>query len=500
MRHRIRRRGSRTLHVGGLALSIALFVCFFAKPLAAAELQRKQIVLQKAYIPKDVFVLKTPDAARAETEEENRRLDADGPDQEIRLHGTSATLVHQLDEFGFGSIRRLLNLSTIVYADANPDSGVYYYKPRSWSLKWTEGEGYYLNFFSKPGGSDDKNILVNMTLSEGHSQRDLEILKELLKVYLRASGVSLSRDIVLRPLLANWEPQFPWTDFIDQQPELTTMSIEDGEFVMSASVDPEEKQVLIEALADSNLPLGGNVAYQHEELALSSVTASLNLADDRAYGGSPWSRAVGEPYTEFLNPHDFTIRLDHLLYLRRIGNQLRLRGFRLGGQALAPGAAARIENAKIHPEIDEAATIQAWFDYRFEPTETEMEAVLSTFRGGVGSLPETSIRIRMADTDGLFEQYGLDLVMVRVKSRFFDPDPENVEWDEKVYEFGRGDSATTDVATLFAPPDIEEPAYEYKVIVYTAHDELATDWLPPSVNNPELIFVRAGQIEEILGE
>ncbi len=440
--------------------------------------------------------LKTPEEAKEESEEKNRDLNTRGAGREIQLY--SEPLVDQLEAFGFEDVRGLLNLSTIVYQDQNLDSGVYYYQPKRWSLKWTDEEGYYLNFFSKPSDGSGKNFLVNMTLTDGTTQRDLEILRELLEAYLDRNPSGSAADVKLRPLTADLEPAFNWR-LVEEEPEITQLSYEEGEFVLSVSVDSAERQSLVEALANERMGLGGDVYYESDDLGRLGVTANLNLADDLAYGRAAWMRS-GETTTEFQNGHPFSVRLNHILYLRSERNRLRLRGYALGGAVVAPGESLPISNREISPQIEDRATVAAWYDYDLAPSDAEMEGVLDALRGGVGSIPETNVRIRVADTEALFEQYGLDLVIVRVRSRFFDPDPERSSLSERSYEFGRGSESVREVATLFAPSDAEEPIYEYRVVVYTAHDEVASEWLAPSSYNPELVFLQAGTIEGLLAE
>jgi len=450
------------------------------------------------------MVLATPADAKQETEEENERLGAKGPGGiPIYLAQTTPALVRDLDKFGFDDIGDILNLSPIVYRDTEPTSGVFYFHPKRYAIKWTPEDRYYLDFIHGADTGSGKNVAITATLTSGAQQRDRDILRNVLAAYLRAEGEPTT-EIKLRPLAVIPEPEISWQPFVSEAPQMGAMSLEDGLIVLSASAGVQEKQQLVEAIIDRTTPVGGRVFYRLSEISDSlpdyPATASFKLTDSDAYGRSPWVRTEGESHSEFRNDHAFTVRLDHLLYLYDTGSRLELRGYDLGARTLAPGGIARVPNERVHSQVDGAETLDAWYAYVFQPTDAEMDSVFETLRGGVGSLDERSVRIRVGDLAGFQENHGLELLTVIVRSRFFDPDPSVTEQEDRYYEFEPGGASEENVATLFAPADTAEPLYRYRIVLYTDAGELYTDFLEPSVTNAELIFVRGGQIRDLLAE
>jgi hypothetical protein len=483
-------------------ISQAVMTTFLTAPAAQED---KQLRPRTGRDPRSGnLVVLPPRAARRETEEENERLGAEGPGgTPIYLAQTTSALVGGLNHFGFDDVGEILNLSPMVYRDSNPDSGVFYFRPKRWAVKWTPEDRYYLDFIHGTDDGSGKSVAITATLTSGAQQRDRVILKRVLEIYLRSEGESTAR-IRLRPLAVIPQPEITWQPFVSEPPQMGAMSLEDGLIVLSANAEVGEKQALVEAIMDRTAPVGGNVNYDLTEVSDSlgnyPVPASFKLTSSEAYGRSPWVRASGVSHSEFRNDHDFTIRLKHLLYLYDTGSKLELRGYDLGGQALVPRAMVKVANEMVDEQVDGTRTLDAWYEYSFEPTDAEMDSVLETLRGGVGSLDETNVRIRVGDLEGFRNNQGLELLAVIVRSRYFDPDPGVTTEEDRYYEFEPGGASEANVATLFAPEDASEPIYRYRIVLYTDSGELYSDFLDPSVTNAELIFIRGGQIRDLLAE
>ncbi|HLE61175.1 MAG TPA: hypothetical protein VI700_06535, partial [Thermoanaerobaculaceae bacterium] len=74
--------------------------------------------------------------------------------------------VAQLAEFSLET-RDLCRLSLSVYPDANPATGIFYYRPKRYALRFDPQDGYFMTVDYKGSTTEGKNVLVQARLTPG---------------------------------------------------------------------------------------------------------------------------------------------------------------------------------------------------------------------------------------------------------------------------------------------------------------------------------------------
>lgn len=435
-----------------------------------------------------------------------RQLDGRGP---ARLPIDLSSLeIDGLDQFPeLGGLARLTHLSLEVYPDENPESGIFYYLPAGYFLTWDAASGYHLEVYYKydEGSGDGNQVVFDARLSPGPLDRDRQFLRALLEVYLRERGTAeeLIGKTRLLEVPATYDVSFDWSQLGIPEAELNVSGIDRAsrEIALTLTADVGTRQLLVDKLG-SSLGLVGEVRLtpqpvtaEGEALPPQTIRARLLLTDP-AYADAPWQRSAVR-YSFFRNRHPFPVRLKYLCYLYRDRDRLHLRGFGLGRRRLEPGQIARLPNAKITNQIDDQKRVlRAWYVYDLENLESSRESVIAELTGGTGSLPVRRLKIDLLSPAELFGQFQIAKLLVAVKSRFFDP--QSREEITKVYELVDGDSGV-EIAPLYAPEDLGEPLYHYRIGLLTSAgvESLDEEWRSPGEFGD--INIGSVQVEEVLG-
>lgn len=439
------------------AVAFLLLVTYPFQDSAAQENEKKATVLQdNAAVPRARLTLQidqkafkaAADLNRA-TESEVKDLAGEGPSNQ-RINLATAVDFVNIETFSqgaaFGLEPRLLcpyNLN--VYPDVKRATGIFYYYPRRYFIKYDQATGYQMEFTYTPQeGDDDDTVIMVARLSPGFSHADLRVFKELLRAYLRNNGYP-GVEPKLFPLPATYEPKFDLSPFTGAggkktnflQPRIDPST---GDLSLTLETNLRGRQVLTDQLG--SLGIVGEVVMDPQPISDSRETleaevstwATLHFYDDEAYYRANWVREEGE-YSTFRNSHVFPVVLKHLVYLRPHAKGVEVRGYNLGGQVLQPGDVARIPNTSIAPEIDDPGTLAAWYHYTVNKDEKALEALIQELTGGTGAYPVEEVALTVLNPAKVFDQYGISKIEVAVRSAYFDPDGKEVL--TQVYELNK---------------------------------------------------------------
>lgn len=451
--------------------------------------------------------------AANDTKEEVLDRNGVGPSQQpLRLH--EQLPVRGLELFDLSNLRDLSTLSLEVYQDGNPASGIFYYVPRLYFLKWDSENDYYLTVDYKPESAGAKNVVLDARLTPGEVDNDVQLLEKLIRIYLkgqpRRPDSPLPEQVKVYPLPATYEARFNWTALGVDEGDVTVTGVDrdSGQLGLQVATDVATKQILIKRLGDPQ-GLQGSVAVSPQRVtegrpapAAFSVEARLKLADSEAYARARWKPSRTAEYSLFANQHPFPVTLRHLAYLVDSPTGLAMRGYDLQSQRIAPGGVARLPNSKVGAEIDDGSRVlRAWYRYRIENETEYRERVIDRLTGGVGVLPVRKVAIDVVRGTELFTQFHLFKIVVVVRSIHFDPDPESREAVEQSYEFAAGESHR-ELAPLYQRDAAGEPLFEFRIGLATEEGELYQDaeWRRPTAGFENMIVIGSRQVEEVLAQ
>jgi len=411
--------------------------------------------------------------------------------------------IAQLAEFSLET-RDLCRLSLSVYPDANPATGIFYYRPKRYALRFDPQDGYFMTVDYKGSTTEGKNVLVQARLTPGAGTNDREVLTALVRSYLKSTGSRV--EPILLPLPATPEAHFDLTDWNIAAVTVNGVDPDTGELVITLSADVPTKELLTGTLGNVNGLVGTVtlkpfvISDQQPMREAISINAEIRMAD---IGGGPpmlWRKAPGGT-AELVNSWPFPLAVRHLCYLVQdpTSGALRLRGWRLGDRVLQPGDRARLDLAKLNTEIDSAGAVTAFYDGALQRDDAMVRKAVESLTGGVGALPVQQLGVEVVKAEELFRQYNVYKIAVEVRSAHFDPQGRSqishtYELDDK--------TPTVQCDTLYLWSDPGADLYQYRVGVITVDGTVHTDttWRSPNPTLPTKVFVGAALVEEVLGK
>lgn len=443
-----------------------------------------------------------PSIAGQQSVDDVKGRNGKGPDHAISL--ADRVTVAQLDEFSL-ELRDLCRLSLQVHPDANRGTAIFYYRPKRYALRFDPGEGgYFMTVDYKGGTTEGKNVVIQARLTPGAGTVDREVLKALLRSYLRSTGSGA--EPVLLALPATPEAHFDLTDWNVEEVTVNGIDPDTGELTITLSADVATKELLTGTLGNIN-GLVGTVTLR--PLVISDeqpmrepidVSAELRMAD--IAGGAPllWKRPTGAS-AELANQWPFPLTLRHLCYLTQdpASKALRLRGWRLDEAVLRPGDTARLEVAKLNADIGGTTVVTAFWDGKLQRDDALVRKVVESLTGGVGALPVQALAVEVVKAEELFAQYNVYKLAVEVRSAHFDPQGREVI--NHTYELDQG-APKADCDPLYLWQDPGGTLYQYRVGVITVDGAVHVDpkWRSPNPALPGKVFIGAAVVEEVLAQ
>ena len=469
---------------------------------AAGSAQQPTPKIAKAVTLAPRFQLTNPSLAGQLSVDDVKGRNGKGPDYAISL--ADRVTVAQLDEFSL-ELRDLCRLSLQVYPDANRATAIFYYRPKRYTLRFDPAEGgYFMTVDYKGGTTEGKNVVIQARLTPGAGTVDREVLKSLLRNYLRSMGSGA--EPVLLALPAAPEAHFDLTDWNVEEVTVNGVDPDTGELTITLSADVATKELLTGTLGNIN-GLVGKVTLRplvisDEQPMREPIDVSAELRMAEIAGGAPllWKKPPGAT-AELVNPWPFPLALRHLCYLTQdpASKALRLRGWRLGEAVLGPGDTARLDVAKLNIELGGTTVVTAFWDATLRRDDALVRKVVESLTGGVGALPVQALAVEVVKAEELFAQYNVYKLAVEFRSAHFDPQGRDVI--SHTYELDQG-TPKADCDPLYLWQDPTGELYEYRVGVITVDGTVHVDpkWRSPNPALPGKVFIGAAAVEEVLAQ
>lgn len=336
-------------------------------------------------------------------------------------------------------LTRVLDVYPEVYQDQEPGSGIFYFLPNDYALKWDATDGYaFKSVYSAAAAGAAGEVMMAARLDGGVGPRDLEVAAKLVKAYADARGMVFNE---LRPLPVDsisisisddlGRYNVP-TDRIAVN-GLTDVS---GRLDVSWVTDERTKDFIQEALVE-NVGINGSVTYAPTGSALGprSVPIHMMLADYATFGPFRWDR------TGWKNPTPYPVTLRYLHALRLApGAPPVVNSWSLRDTRVPPGGQVRWSAAAVPFWIDAQAQ-KMWIDYTVDASCRECGAnIVADLTGGVSSAGSSQITFQSMKP---LAESGAHSMLVDVRSRYFDPQGQQtrirsfvVDADEKEFLVG----------------------------------------------------------------
>jgi hypothetical protein len=479
-----------------------------AKPVAAtATLSRTTATRQRANLNTQVLAAQTKVATAQLTPSmtlkriENFHFGVKAEDVQKGAQGPSAAPIELLEGLRTEDINlnpaQLFSIATSIYPDKNPNSGVFYYHPRSYHLEWTPENGHGMRIlYGAAAGDAAGAVLMATRLQSGMDASEVQIATELLNAYRRRYPQTVFT--ALRPLPLD-------KDGVDvsigsvlgqyaipkEKIAITALSDVLGEIEVSWVTDPVTKENLQLALMQ-DIGVNGDVSFTATGGMLApQVPIAIQIADRDSFGRGRWSRTEG--YRN-ITPYPIRLRYLHALIIDPRNNLPILYSWSLDNIEVPPQARVAWDAARVPAWIDTEAK-RVWVDYSVvdscEPCDKQ---VLDGITGGVTSIAAEQITFHtitpLADTGG-YE------ISAQVRSKYFDP-KDRAELRKSIVL--KADSQDFILKPIYnVSRGAGEPLFEYLLELAMPDGTIhtGTTWIPS--DNLRVLIGRA-QLETSLGK
>jgi hypothetical protein len=450
--------------------------------------QKTQPALAK--LPPSRATIVAIDRFKYGVKEEDARKGAEGP---------GATPIELLEGLRADDVEldpaTLLNVSTSVYADKNPGSGVFYFHPRAYHLDWDAESGYGLRILYGAAASDATgNVLMAARLNAGVDQGEIQLAQDLLAAYVRRHpGTAYSG--ALRPLPlekegANVSIASVLGQYSIPADKIAITAISDvlGAIDVSWVTDPVTKENLQLALVE-DVGLNGEVAFATAGGALApQIPVEIRLADRGAFGRVRWQREDG---WKNVTPYPVRLRYLHALCINPQTHLPVLYSWSLDNVEVGPSSRVHWDASGVPAWIDREAK-RIWIDYSVVQTCAECDkAVLDAITGGVTSVTADEITFHtitpLADTSG-YE------ITAQVRSRYFDPKVRTSQQKDVVL---KSDNQDFRLGPIYAGGRDDGPLFEYLLELAMPDGTIhrGTRWIQ---SNSLRVLIGRSQLEQSL--
>jgi hypothetical protein len=419
--------------------------------------------------------------------------------------GPSAQPIYLLNEMRSDvsiEFEDILHVWPQVYQDQNPESGIFYFLPRAYHLKWTPDEGYGMRmlYFASQEEEEEGDVNVELLVDAGIDSKEYEFAKDLVLAYTaRHPGTKFTE---LRPLPIDKAPEVSIAGGLQHTfnipPEkiiITAISDALGQVHISLVTDWITKENLQLALFE-DMGINGMLTLTPAGSAMEAQQRPIKVtvADHRTLGRIYWTRGQ-----KWRNQAPYPVHLKYLHVLSLQNNIPIIYSWNLDNTEVSPMAQVEWDSRYIPKWLDGTAKFM-WLDYKVEKSCDKCdEKVIAEITGGVTSVSADNITYEtitpLADT-------GAYKIFIRTRSMYLHPTSRELKelpelpLNEDEQEYKIGPIYKVDRKTDEAPSG--EPLFEYFITVVMPDGTMhkATKWLP---SESLRIMIGQVQIKEALG-
>jgi hypothetical protein len=439
--------------------------------------------------------------------------DAAGVSDDIKNKGgkgpNANKYVDLFTQFDIPNPDRILSLSDRIYFDLEEASGFYYYGPRGYSLAQDPDLGHLFRIrygmVTAGEAAGTNNVAVAFTLTGGWTKPDYELLKYLLNKYLEREHLPPCEDLKALPFHTCAFTFGAASSYGVPDEQISVPVLTDIAGFMDVTLTTDEQTVEglkvglqdIQGLSGKVRLVTASTEGEGIGFAIPELSAHVSLCDTKTYQREPYVR--NQP---FENKHDFPVRLKALYFLVDAGDDVKVFEYDLGDTLVLPGQRANLRHDHVHAGLADRA-IRGWYEYRLvnegDDIQGYWDTVMKRLTVGLGKKTVKTLTLEVLDED-LFDEYGVELVKVKVRSKHFDPNSKTVL--TKNYTLDADEPEAQGDALFFLEGEEQEGIsyFEYKIYMIDANGDVKrdSDWRA-GVEDDEGIYIGRRHFTELMG-
>lgn len=384
----------------------------------------------------------------------------------------------------FESQNKITSVSLNIYPDKNPNSGIFYYLPIAYDIKYDKERGFSFNMdygTSRTDGTENR-VRMSGTLNSGISLYEIQFVKNLMDAYrLQNPGLKLEKPL---PLPISETPVITLGD------ELKNFGITNVNINNASSItDPIEfswatdgtTAAELENLLKANSGIIGKMKIkpQGTTLPTQEIPVRIRLIDENTFG------RFGMTPTDFRtknwrNETPFPVRLKYVHYMiidkNRDGKESPIiYSWNLGNNQVPSKNQVKFNVAAIPQWLDNYKGKQAriWLEYSVVDTCSSCND--NVFKSIVSSTTRPQLSDVVFRLIPFFDEYKVSYLDIEMKSMQGDPSGRSEVNFPAVHI--TSDSTDYTAGKIYVPSGAS-PAFDYRITVVTKEGaEMKSAWI-----------------------
>lgn len=377
----------------------------------------------------------------------------------------------------------ILSISPEVYQDQNAASGIFYYLPQGYHLRWDPDQGYALKMLYGAATAEGQagEVVMAASLDAGVQTGEIQFARQLIQAYLRRHPGSTFTELRRMPI--DKAPEVSLSGGLQHSYDIpadriTLNAISDalGEIEVQWVTDTVTKENLQLALvedvgingATTFTPSGGGLPPQ-------SRPVEIEIADPATFGEFVFRRGAA-----WRNRTPYPLRLKYVHALLLENDLPVIYSWSLADTRVPPKAQVEFDASAVPSWLDGRAR-RMWIDYAVagDCHDCDQE-VIAAITGGVTSVAAAQITFHTLSPLADIDAAEID---VMVRSQYFDTRSREVQTRGPVVLDGDGQDFT--VGPIYDNREADQsgalgPLFEYQleVIMKDGASHSGAAWIP----------------------
>lgn len=313
-----------------------------------------------------------------------------------------------------------------IYRDKNEASGIYYYKPASYSLNWSLENGYKLKVFYGAGSSTGPGqVGISTSLNANINSNEYDFVKKMLRVYLNSRKQQLT-DFLLLPAM---HPK------VNMDGNLFAFNIPSDKFSVNVSnsvyepiniswsMTKDDAEVLISALIQ-NKNIGGEIVCKMNDTSSYAIPLNMLISDKSTFGRfelipQQWRNALWQ------NPTPFSVKLNciHIAMTTKVDQQQSpyVYTWKLNEVIVPSKSKVKFDASGVPLWIDNSERVlRMWIEYEVIPSEDFSQEAINNLIGisGISNGWQKSVKFYSL---GVLDKYKVSFMKIKIRSKNMDP-------------------------------------------------------------------------------
>lgn len=323
----------------------------------------------------------------------------------------------------------ITNIRMDVYPDKNLKSGVFYYLPNAYHLRWNADERYKFRMLYGEASEGDNGANVRMvgTLTPGISSKEIALIKTLLESYVKSNTSYKFTDLKIIPIQS--APKISLSSGLEGQYDISSDKINvnvtssiSNPIDISWVTDTKTKEEIQVALSEGVGVQGAmTLVPDSESVPEQLIPVRITLADKRTLGKfmlqpNSWRDKKWKNETQF----PLKLKMIHALIIEKQGNKTIpiVYSWSLNNVTVPAKASVEFDTSKMPKWIEtKGKTEQIWIDYSIDDCPSCVDEIIEEISNAT-SLLNKEIAF---ESVGVFESIKPAFMKIKVRTKQADP-------------------------------------------------------------------------------